>query len=524
MTVEPELATWRELTGGRTDGIGAMPEPFGLLIGACGARPPELDRALRSPGVDACQDAVDALSSEGAPAGPEGLFLGATIWRAVMQAWLAYMTADLGLLERAVAGVRPVLAAPSAPLDVGAAALLLRGAAAGASGQPSDRAVRDLMLASELFDAATCHAESAVARYCLARTLLELGMDDRAEAQAERARSMLDPVREPGEYAFVATGSAELRLALSRDEEGLEAALRLFEDAVSAAARSLSPLLRARVEWRFAAALQGAPMAPLEHVQRAVTYLTAALGVLEPAGAVLPIGLATEAATVRLHLATALQALGGSALAGAVGQYRRALRVLTRDDHPLEYALIHTNLATAYLATVDATAGVGERGQHRPALGQHRPALGQPAGATGHQVLAVQSYEEALSVYTLEDHPAEHAMVQNNLANALQYLPSAHPVENLDRAIRCYWAALEIRTAETAPLEHARTQANLANALANFPAEDRRRSLGDSARAYGAALEIFRRLGCVNEALLTKEALGDVERDLLALQLEGERS
>ena len=37
------------------------------------------------------------------------------------------------------------------------------------------------------------------------------------------------------------------------------------------------------------------------------------------------------------------------------------------------------------------------------------------------EALAVQAFEEGLTVVNLIDHPAEYAMLQNNLGNALQY-------------------------------------------------------------------------------------------------------
>ena len=55
-----------------------------------------------------------------------------------------------------------------------------------------------------------------------------------------------------------------------------------------------------------------------------------------------------------------------------------------------------------------------------------------------------------------------------NMANALQYLPSSHPQENLIEAVNAYEELLAVRNKALDPVGHARLLANQANALAHL--------------------------------------------------------
>ncbi|MEK6608657.1 MAG: hypothetical protein AABZ30_13435 [Myxococcota bacterium] len=52
-------------------------------------------------------------------------------------------------------------------------------------------------------------------------------------------------------------------------------------------------------------------------------------------------------------------------------------------------------------------------------------------------------------------------MIQNNLGNAYQTLPTGDRGENLDRAIACYEAALTVYSAEAWPERNGLVAANL---------------------------------------------------------------
>jgi tetratricopeptide (TPR) repeat protein len=90
------------------------------------------------------------------------------------------------------------------------------------------------------------------------------------------------------------------------------------------------------------------------------------------------------------------------------------------------------------------------------------------AGDALRAAVAIQSLREALRIYTRDEHPESWASTQLNLANALQYLPSSHPAENLAQAVEIYQELLAVRTKEMDPVGYARLLANQANALAHL--------------------------------------------------------
>ncbi len=98
-----------------------------------------------------------------------------------------------------------------------------------------------------------------------------------------------------------------------------------------------------------------------------------------------------------------LASVGYAPIHQAINAYQRALRTFTRDTYPTEFAILHNNLASAFLAIPSSDESAKMR-----------------------EALAVQSFEAALEVVTLVDNPREYAMLQNNLGNALQYASSAH--------------------------------------------------------------------------------------------------
>lgn len=133
-------------------------------------------------------------------------------------------------------------------------------------------------------------------------------------------------------------------------------------------------------------------------------------------------------------------------LVEAVKAYQEALYCgLTVENHPELFAMAQNNLGLAYLSMPMTEASDQLR-----------------------MAVAVQSFREALKVYTKEKHAEMWASVQLNLANALQYLPSSHPEENLIQAVEIYDALLAFRNKALDPLGYARLLANQANALAHL--------------------------------------------------------
>jgi tetratricopeptide (TPR) repeat protein len=252
-----------------------------------------------------------------------------------------------------------------------------------------------------------------------------------------------------------------------------------------------SPLLAARIRAREGTAHQAHPDGGEEALLAARACFESARPALAAHGST------EEVAELDMNLGLAEQALAGvrrARITDAIAHYHRALRVFTKTAHPREFAILHNNLAIAYLS-IPAT---DERARMREAL-------------------AVQSFEEVLSIVTLIDHPREYAMTQNNLGNALQYAPSSHPIANLLRAVEAYDEALRVRTAQDTPIEYAHTVCNKANALLNLPDDPERPDAGNGgnrarARAlYGEARAIFERAGLHDAVNTVADALADID-------------
>ncbi|MDI3461561.1 MAG: TPR domain-containing protein [Nitrospira sp.] len=253
-------------------------------------------------------------------------------------------------------------------------------------------------------------------------------------------------------------------------------------------------LLAARIQARKATALNATPLEEPDLIEQARLLLESALGELQREGS------KEEVAEAEMNLGLTLQMLaakGRARISDAIAAYLRALRTFTRETHPTEYAILHNNLATAYLSMPMAEPNAKMR-----------------------EALAVQSFEEALKVVTLIEQPVEYAMLQNNLGNALQYASSSHGVENNLRALAAYDEALKVRNAKDTPLEYANTISNKANALRNLPddpLQSERGNCGNLRRArqyFEEAKEIFQRFGDTTKVQRTVEVLRDLEQEL----------
>ncbi|MCC3476295.1 MAG: CHAT domain-containing protein, partial [Microcoleus sp. PH2017_13_LAR_U_A] len=103
---------------------------------------------------------------------------------------------------------------------------------------------------------------------------------------------------------------------------------------------------------------------------------------------------------------------------------------------------------------------------------------------------AIEFYEAALTVRTLENFPDKWAMTQNNLAIAYGDRINGSRAENLERAIEFYEAALTVRTLEDFPEKWAMTQNNLAAAYRNRINDSRAENLERAIAFYEAALTV----------------------------------
>jgi tetratricopeptide (TPR) repeat protein len=305
--------------------------------------------------------------------------------------------------------------------------------------------------------------------------------DDDSEPPAQRAEMLME----------IAIGLQQR----PRTRDYLAGAVTLYQRALS-----LCPddqlLLRARITARKASVLQVIPEEGTASLELALAAYDDALPVLAE------LGRREERAELEMNRGLVLHALAGAGRAritDAIAAYQRALTIFDAKRHPIEFALLQSNLATAFLATPVAD----ERGKIREAL-------------------AVQAFEEALKVLNLVDHPVEYAMLQNNLGNALQYASTTHVVENNLRALGAYDEALKVRTRTTSPIEYANTIANKANCLRNLPDDVRQPEKGNHANLrqarslYVEARAVFADHGETARARIIAEALLEIAHQDLA--------
>ena len=277
--------------------------------------------------------------------------------------------------------------------------------------------------------------------------------------------------------------------ARPKTPDQLRRAVQLYERALATCPAD-APLLNARVRARMGTALQALPDAGFDALRRARACYEEALPVLKAKGR------KEEGAETELNLGLVMQSLvgaGDARIVDAVQCYHRALSVFTREAFPQEYAILHNNLAIAYLSIPLSD----ERGKMREAL-------------------AVQSFEEVLKVVSLVDHPTEYAMIQNNLGNALQYVSSGHALENNIRALAAYDEALKVRNPRDTPLEYANTISNRANVLRSLPDDIETEgahpnNMSRARELYREALGIFQRFGQSGSASVVQEALEELE-------------
>jgi tetratricopeptide (TPR) repeat protein len=320
-------------------------------------------------------------------------------------------------------------------------------------------------------------------------------MQDLTHAQYEAALAAADDasatVEERAEMLMEIAMGLQARPKSPRQ---LYDAIALYERALQTAPASAS-LLRARIGARLGTALQALPEAEGDSLPRSLECLQAALTDLQAHGR------PEEAAETLMNIGLVQQTLAASGRAriqDAISSYHKALRTFTREAYATEFALLHNNLAIAYLSIPASD----ERARMREAL-------------------AVQSFEEVLKVVNLIEHPSEYAMVQNNLGNALQYASSGHRLENNLRALAAYEEALRVRNARDTPIEYANTIANKANVLRNLPpqalegdAAGTADPLSEALTLYREAQDLYRRHGDSDRAGIVADCLQEVESEL----------
>jgi len=176
----------------------------------------------------------------------------------------------------------------------------------------------------------------------------------------------------------------------------------------------------------------------------------------------------------------------------AIECYKEALQISRKEEHPLQYAITQNNLGAAY-TDLPAADNV-ERADNINK--------------------AIDCYDEALQIYRKDEYPLDYAMTQNNLGNAYRNLPAATSEEradNVKKAIECYDKALQIRRKEEYPIQYATTQNNLGNAYAYLPAADNEERADNVKKAidcYDEALQIYRKDEYPQDYCLTAANMG----------------
>lgn len=199
-----------------------------------------------------------------------------------------------------------------------------------------------------------------------------------------------------------------------------------------AAAQPVSPEFAAQLLGQLAALEGSQPTIAIQHYREAIAMAS---------------GIAKAELALQLGITFQDSAQDNkSVMLEAVKAYQDALRFgIALERNPESFALLQNNLALAYLSMPMSEAGDQLR-------------MG----------IAVQSLREALKVYTREAYPEQWASAQLNLANALQYIPTSHPEENLIQAVKIYDEILSVRNKAFDPVGYARLLANQANALAHL--------------------------------------------------------
>ena len=304
-----------------------------------------------------------------------------------------------------------------------------------------------------------------------------IAAEDEEAAPAERAEMLME----------MAMGLQQR--PQSPDE--LAAAIRLYDTALRLCPAQ-DRLLRARIAARRGTALQALPESGTESLEAACAAYEAAIPDLAA------LGRPEELAEAEMNFGLVLQHLAGighARITDAIAAYQRALRTFDRTHHPVEFAILQNNLATAFLSMSAAEGGAMR------------------------QAMAVQAFAAALEVVTMIDHPSEYAMLQNNLGNALQHAASSHPVENRLRALDAYDEALRVRRADNMPVEYANTIANKAGCLWSLAeiALEPKDALPAARAYYQEAQAIFAAHGDQEKAAIIAQALVQLDRERTAV-------
>ena len=150
----------------------------------------------------------------------------------------------------------------------------------------------------------------------------------------------------------------------------------------------------------------------------------------------------------------------------AIQAYGLALQIYTRDNFPVDWSIVQSNLANAYSERIH-----GSRAENLE--------------------LAIQACERAIQVCTHTEFPIEWAAIQINLASAYSERIRGNRAENLELAIQACEQALQVYTHTNFPLDWAMIQMNLAKVYADRIRGDRAENLELAIQACEQALQVY---------------------------------
>jgi CHAT domain-containing protein len=172
-----------------------------------------------------------------------------------------------------------------------------------------------------------------------------------------------------------------------------------------------------------------------------------------------------------------------------------ALRVLTCEAFPQQWAMTKNNLGNAYNQRVE---------------GRRADNLEQ----------AITAFNDALQVLTCEAFPQQWAATKNNLGSAYLYRIRGERADNLEQAITACHDALRVLTCEAFPQQWAMTKNNLGNAYLYRIRGERADNLEQAITACHDALKVYTRSAFPQDWSMTKINLGNAYID----RIRGERA
>jgi len=169
------------------------------------------------------------------------------------------------------------------------------------------------------------------------------------------------------------------------------------------------------------------------------------------------------------------------------------IQEISYDKFPYEYAMAQNNLGNAYQG------------------------LSKVRDKETNSQNAINAYQEALKIYTVEKYPINYAMAQNNLGSSYRSLAEVRDKEvNAQNAINAFKEALTIFTVETYPIYYAKTQINLGNVYLDLAeVRDRKTNSQNAINAYQEALKIRTFEKYPIDYATTQGNLGNAQRLLL---------